>query len=265
MSFLCRNFRSPKNRKRIAVETLDLKEEACSCFLLTEVLCPAILFLLSDGQPSDLKSRPQSSALSPHGKLVLVCCWLKEVTLCVALCYLPASFPIAGPQTSWTRLLSAGELSLTTCAFLIQWYQFALILHLGPHIVSISVLEKKQRSRIKQFLKFTYFPCFHFIFPLPTMPLPPVATIAACGSIITAVKSSWELSRMIKKKDQEKRLDSQARAIVQDLKQLYLDGLMDERTFEKWYDRLLGAIAEKDGMCVCRRGFPVESRRAPPC
>lgn len=52
---------------------------------------------------------------------------------------------------------------------------------------------------------------------------------------------------MIKKKDQEKRLDSQARAIVHDLRQIYFDGLMDDRTFEKWYDRLLGAIAEKDG------------------
>lgn len=52
---------------------------------------------------------------------------------------------------------------------------------------------------------------------------------------------------MIKKKDQEKRLDSQARGIIYDLRQIYLDGLMDQRTFDKWYDRLLGAIAEKDG------------------
>lgn len=79
------------------------------------------------------------------------------------------------------------------------------------------------------------------------MPLPPVTTIAACGSILTACKSAWELSRMIKKKDQEKRLDSQARSIIYELRQSYLDGLMDQKAFDKWYDRLLGAIAEKDG------------------
>lgn len=79
------------------------------------------------------------------------------------------------------------------------------------------------------------------------MPLPPVTTIAACGSILTACKSAWELSRMIKKKDQEKRLDSQARSIIYELRQSYMDGLMDQKAFDKWYDRLLGAIAEKDG------------------
>ncbi|KAK2611738.1 hypothetical protein N8I77_005062 [Diaporthe amygdali] len=80
------------------------------------------------------------------------------------------------------------------------------------------------------------------------MALAPVATVAACGSILTAVKSGWELSRMIKKKDLEKRLDKEAKTVVRDLQNSYLDGLMSERSFEKWYDRIVGALAEKDGM-----------------
>ncbi|KAG8156895.1 hypothetical protein KVR01_013308 [Diaporthe batatas] len=80
------------------------------------------------------------------------------------------------------------------------------------------------------------------------MALAPVATVAACGSILTAVKSGWELSRMIKKKDLEKRLDKEAKVVVRDLQNAYLDGLMSERSFEKWYDRVVGALAEKDGM-----------------
>lgn len=79
------------------------------------------------------------------------------------------------------------------------------------------------------------------------MALAPVATVAACGSILTAVKSGWELSRMIKKKDLEKRLDKEAKTVVRDLQNAYLDGLMSERSFEKWYDRIVGALAEKDG------------------
>lgn len=60
---------------------------------------------------------------------------------------------------------------------------------------------------------------------------------------------------MIKKKDQEKRLDAQARAIIYDLRRSYLDGHMDQKTFDKWYDRLLGAIAEKDGKYLSSASF----------
>lgn len=52
---------------------------------------------------------------------------------------------------------------------------------------------------------------------------------------------------MIKKKDLEKRLDKEAKTVVRDLQNAYLDGLMSERSFEKWYDRIVGALAEKDG------------------
>lgn len=78
------------------------------------------------------------------------------------------------------------------------------------------------------------------------MPLPPVATIAACGSILTAFKSGWELSRMIKKKELETRLEKEARSLLKDLQQAYRDGLLTDRSYEKWYDRFLGALADKD-------------------
>lgn len=55
---------------------------------------------------------------------------------------------------------------------------------------------------------------------------------------------------MIKKKDQEKRLDTLARTIIRELRRSHLDGHMDQKTFDKWYDRLLGAIAEKDGQLL---------------
>lgn len=51
---------------------------------------------------------------------------------------------------------------------------------------------------------------------------------------------------MIKKKDMEKRLDKDASGILRGLQNCYLDGLMSERSFEKWYDRFLAALAEKD-------------------
>lgn len=80
------------------------------------------------------------------------------------------------------------------------------------------------------------------------MGLPPVATIAACGSIITAIKSSWELSRMVKKKDRETRLDTEAKKLLRDLQNLLVEKAISERSFDKWYDRLLGALADKDCM-----------------
>lgn len=55
---------------------------------------------------------------------------------------------------------------------------------------------------------------------------------------------------MIKKKDLEKRLDKEAKSLLNDLQKAYLDGLMTDRSFDKWYDRFLGALADKDGTCA---------------
>lgn len=53
---------------------------------------------------------------------------------------------------------------------------------------------------------------------------------------------------MLKRKEAEKRIDSQGRALLKDLRDAYLDGYMTRRSFDKWYDRYLGALAEKDMM-----------------
>ena len=37
-----------------------------------------------------------------------------------------------------------------------------------------------------------------------------------------------------------------AKALLKDLRNVHLDGLMNRRTFDQWYDRFLGALAEKD-------------------
>lgn len=96
------------------------------------------------------------------------------------------------------------------------------------------------------------------------MPLPPVATIAACGSILTAVKSGWELSRMIKKKDLEKRLDKEAKSVMKELQKTYRDGLMTDSSFDKWYDRILGALADKDSTWP-PRSLPLPLRQYTEC
>lgn len=65
---------------------------------------------------------------------------------------------------------------------------------------------------------------------------------------------------MLKRKEQEKRVESQGRAILKDLRDAYLDGYMNRKSFDKWYDRYLGALAEKDRtyppnvltLCLCR-------------
>lgn len=51
---------------------------------------------------------------------------------------------------------------------------------------------------------------------------------------------------MIKKKDAEKRLETYAKTVLKELRNAHLDGLMDRKTFDMWYDRFLGALAEKD-------------------
>lgn len=64
---------------------------------------------------------------------------------------------------------------------------------------------------------------------------------------------------MIKKKDLEKRLDKEAKTVVRDLQNSYLDGLMSERSFEKWYDRVVGALAEKDGEHIRSQPYIVDT------
>lgn len=73
-----------------------------------------------------------------------------------------------------------------------------------------------------------------------------LATVAACGSIVTSIKSSWELSRMVKKKKEAKECDDEAPYVFRRLRRAYYDGLMSTAEYELWYEKFLVAKVEKD-------------------
>jgi ribosome assembly protein 4 len=79
-----------------------------------------------------------------------------------------------------------------------------------------------------------------------------LATFAACGSIVTSIKSSWELRRMIKKKAESKECDEEAPYIFRRLRRAYYDGLMSSQEYEQWYEKFLVAKVEKD----CELSYP---------
>ncbi len=81
----------------------------------------------------------------------------------------------------------------------------------------------------------------------PTMGVPVLlATIAAGGSLVTSIKSSWELRRMIKKKQEAKECDEDAPYVFRRLRRAYYDGLMGAAEYEQWYEKFLVAKVEKD-------------------
>lgn len=80
-----------------------------------------------------------------------------------------------------------------------------------------------------------------------TMPLPvALATVAACGSIVTSIKSGWELRRMIKRKQEAKECDEEAPYVFRRLRRAYYDGIMSVQEYEQWYEKFLVAKVDKD-------------------
>jgi len=73
-----------------------------------------------------------------------------------------------------------------------------------------------------------------------------LATAAACGSLVTSIKSSWELRRMIKRKQEAKECEEEAPYVFRRLRRDYYDGLMGTAEYEQWYERFLVAKVEKD-------------------
>lgn len=51
---------------------------------------------------------------------------------------------------------------------------------------------------------------------------------------------------MLKRKEESKHVERRGRAVLKDLRDAYLDGYMNRKSFDKWYDKYLGAMAEKD-------------------
>lgn len=65
------------------------------------------------------------------------------------------------------------------------------------------------------------------------MPLPPVATVAACGSIITACKSAWELSRMVRNKRKDVQDEKEVHNMLEDLREFVEDGVLTKKHYKK--------------------------------
>ncbi|KAM7193461.1 hypothetical protein V8F33_007840 [Rhypophila sp. PSN 637] len=79
------------------------------------------------------------------------------------------------------------------------------------------------------------------------MPVPVVlATCAAVGSLITSVKSGWELRRMIKRKQEQFVAEDEAPYIFRRLRRAHREGILNDREYEDCYERFLVARAEKD-------------------
>lgn len=54
---------------------------------------------------------------------------------------------------------------------------------------------------------------------------------------------------MLEKKGLENELKKEANGVSRELQLAYLDGHIDEQSFEKWYTRFSSALADKDSMC----------------
>lgn len=79
------------------------------------------------------------------------------------------------------------------------------------------------------------------------MPLPlPLATIVACGSLVTSIKSTWELSRMIREKLEERQTDEYAARLYRSLRTAVRYGILTETEYKHWLEKFLVAAAAKD-------------------
>ncbi|KAK3300670.1 uncharacterized protein B0H64DRAFT_20352 [Chaetomium fimeti] len=92
-----------------------------------------------------------------------------------------------------------------------------------------------------------------------------LATVAACGSIVTSIKSSWELRRMVKRKQESKECEEEAPYIFRRLRRAYYEGLMSTIEYEQWYEKFLVAKVEKDlsGMRRIRAHMRILENGAP--
>ena len=78
------------------------------------------------------------------------------------------------------------------------------------------------------------------------MILPAVATLAACASFITAAKSTWELSRMVRRKQIEHAANTAGACAVRRLRIAHRNDLINDREYDKWYEIIMLAIVRRD-------------------
>ncbi|KAK0701437.1 hypothetical protein B0T21DRAFT_353700 [Apiosordaria backusii] len=73
-----------------------------------------------------------------------------------------------------------------------------------------------------------------------------LASAAAIAGLVTAVKSSWELSRMIKKKYDQRVLKNQANDVIMRLRRALRDGRISHQNYNFWKKKVMIAVWEQD-------------------
>lgn len=82
---------------------------------------------------------------------------------------------------------------------------------------------------------------------LPLMGIPVIlATAAACGSLVTTMKSGWELSRMIRQKRDERQAEEDAVRVYRSLRRALHSGRMTDKEYDHWFEKFLVAESEKN-------------------
>lgn len=73
-----------------------------------------------------------------------------------------------------------------------------------------------------------------------------LATAAACGSLVTTMKSSWELSRMIRQKRNQRQAEEDAVRVYRGLRRALHSGRMSDKEYDHWFEKFLVAESEKN-------------------
>ena len=73
-----------------------------------------------------------------------------------------------------------------------------------------------------------------------------IATAAACGSLVTTIKSSWELSRMVRQKRDARQAEEVAERVYRVLRRELRSGRMSSKDYDHWFDMCSNAESEKN-------------------
>lgn len=79
------------------------------------------------------------------------------------------------------------------------------------------------------------------------MALPPsIASFVALAGLVTVVKSSWELTRMVRKKHDERETYITAEQLSSRLRRAYREDRITKEQYDRWYKKLYIAVADED-------------------
>lgn len=81
------------------------------------------------------------------------------------------------------------------------------------------------------------------------MVVPAITAVAAWLSLITAVKSAWELWQKVEKTSTEDALDYEAPRVDKLLSETYRKGYISRRDHDRLYLHILAAERDKDRRC----------------